>query len=138
MAQNSNRNVTAQRIRATLNGKNLPSPLMLEIGNQGVYNAAPDNSSAIGSYVGYRPTLLRMTLPITKNKLLRDISKSEAEMQKDHKMTIRWLATDAGQPLTSTELVNVRFTSIVQRRRNGLEQPVEEVVAIVESVSHTS
>ncbi|MBK8975164.1 MAG: hypothetical protein IPM29_04515 [Planctomycetes bacterium] len=130
------RDISAQRAIVTLDGEELPPVIQLEIGNQIVYGPPADNGAAIGPFVAYRPTSLRMVFPITRNPALREIGKDREQMRKDRTITIRWLAVDDDKPLTTTELTNVRFTSVVQRRHDGHAQPVEELMAVVGSVTH--
>lgn len=125
----------ASRAEVTLDGKALPRPISILLGNEALYEHV-DSNDPLGSFKAYLAVPLRISFPITDNKLLREIAGSEAEMKKDHSMTIRWMAASGKKPLTTTNLANVRITSVMQVRHGDRGAPVEEVTATVESVSY--
>ena len=133
MPDNQNRDVAANNVIVTLDGKELPRPLSVSVGNNATYQSYDENAHP--SFVSYRPTTLHMTFPVTKNETFRKIGGSEAAMKRDYQMVVRFMAAD-DTPLTVTNLQNVRFTSIVQVHSGGGRQPIEEVIAMVEEVTY--
>jgi hypothetical protein len=128
------RDIAANRVISTLGGQEMARLLTLTVGNRVAYKQYDEMD--LGAFVDYGPIPFRATFAVTKNKMLRDISKSEEEMKKDYQMVMRFMATDRKKPLTVTNLMNVRFTSIVQVYPGGNQQPFEEVTGTAQQVSH--
>jgi hypothetical protein len=133
------RDIVVNNVVVSLNGDNLPTPLSFELGTQAIYHE-PDETDLLGSWVVYRPTLLRMTLPITNakaSKELRKIASSEEQMQKDHKITVRYYAATRKTPFCTTNLQNVRFLLINHVKGPGhRNQTVADIMAKIEKVVH--
>lgn len=130
---NSKRDVTAMRIEVTLNGEELPRPLSVRFGTEARY-AHYDHLDVVGSYEGFSPKPVELSFPITKSKILRSIGQSETEMQKDHQVTVRFLANNRKQPLATATLVNVRFKEFEQGKDQEHPQPTEFVVGTAERI----